>query len=134
MWRTARWHGPAHFQRLSTQLPERSYRTREHHLSGSYAAPTDIFLGFPCNCRQKSGVLMTRTHFRSIAIALSVAATGMGAVLYPQIQGDRGVPPIRDRQSVVSGKCVSVSVHHEGRRIIKKNMYVVVNIHTNCTT
>src|SRR3546814_8786190 len=89
MWRTARWHGPAHFQRLSTQLPERSYRTREHHLSGSYAAPTDIFLGFPCNCRQKSAVLMTRTHFRSIAIALSVAATGMGAVLYPQIQGDR---------------------------------------------
>src|SRR3546814_9789384 len=94
IWRAARWHGPAHCQRLSTHPPERSYRTREHHLSGSYASPTDIFLGFPCNCRQKSAVLMTRTHFRSIAIALSVAATGMGAVLYPQLQEDRGVPPI----------------------------------------
>src|SRR3546814_10485705 len=58
IWRAARWHGPAHCQRLSTHPPERSYRTREHHLSGSYAAPTDIFLGFPCNCRQKSAVLM----------------------------------------------------------------------------
>src|SRR3546814_12200710 len=81
IWRAVRWHGPTHCQRLSTHPPELSYRTREHHLSGSYAAPTDIFLGFPCNCRQKSAVLMTRTHFRSIAIALSVAATGMGAVL-----------------------------------------------------
>src|SRR3546814_21047079 len=71
---------------------------------------TDIFLGFPCNCRQKSAVLMTRTHFRSIAIALSVAATGMGAVLYPQIQGDRGVPPISSESDfAVPGVKVDVS-------------------------
>src|SRR3546814_2197093 len=101
IWRAARWHGPAHCQRLSTHPPERSYRTREHHLSGSYAAPTDIFLGFPCNCRQKSAVLMTRTHFRSIAIALSVAATGMGAVLYPQIQGDRSEEHTSELQSLM---------------------------------
>src|SRR3546814_11918617 len=53
---------------------------------------------------------MTRTHFRSIAIALSVAATGMGAVLYPQIQGDRGVPPISSESDfAVPGLKVDVS-------------------------
>src|SRR3546814_15852622 len=53
---------------------------------------------------------MTRTHFRSIAIALSVAATGMGAVLYAQIQGDRGVPPISSQSDfAVPGVKVDVS-------------------------
>src|SRR3546814_18044330 len=53
---------------------------------------------------------MTRTHFRSIAIALSVAATGMGAVLYAQIQGDRGVPPISSESDfAVPGVKVDVS-------------------------
>ncbi|MBK5265064.1 MAG: heavy-metal-associated domain-containing protein, partial [Alphaproteobacteria bacterium] len=37
---------------------------------------------------------MTVTPIRKIAIAVLLAASGLGAVLYAQIEGDRGVPPI----------------------------------------
>ena len=37
---------------------------------------------------------MNRTRFRNIAIAGALACMGAGAVLFAQIEGDRGVPPI----------------------------------------
>lgn len=37
---------------------------------------------------------MTKTRFRNIAIAAALASVGAGAMLFAQIEGDRGVPPI----------------------------------------
>ena len=37
---------------------------------------------------------MTRTRFRNIAIAIALASVGAGAMVFAQIEGDRGVPPI----------------------------------------
>ena len=37
---------------------------------------------------------MTRTRFRDISIAIALATVGAGAMVFAQIEGDRGVPPI----------------------------------------
>ncbi|MCF8707065.1 heavy-metal-associated domain-containing protein [Rhizorhapis sp. SPR117] len=52
---------------------------------------------------------MTVTPLRKIAIAVLLAASGLGAALYAQIEGDRGVPPIsNDGDFEVQGVKVDV--------------------------